>query len=85
MFGLDHDMLVAGGRELVDGKGDLGQILFEAGAGLTSIRMLRERLAREAEELFRPRASSSAIYQILDQYQAARREAKEQLTRPAEL
>jgi uncharacterized protein YhaN len=84
MFGLDHDELVAGGKMLAEGKGELGQSLFEAGAGLASIRTLRERLAREADELFRPRASSSAIYKVLDQYGEARKDAKEAQTRPAD-
>jgi uncharacterized protein YhaN len=84
MFGLDHDELVAGGRALSEGKGELGQSLFEAGAGLSSVRALRERLAKEADDLFRPRASTSAIYKVLEQYTESRREAKEAQTRPAE-
>jgi uncharacterized protein YhaN len=84
MFGLNHDELVAGGKMLAEGKGELGQSLFEAGAGLSSIRTLRERLAKEADELFRPRASSSAIYKVLDQYGEARKEAKEAQTKPAD-
>jgi len=84
MFGLDHDELVAGGKALSEGKGELGQSLFEAGAGLSSIRALRERLLKEADELFRPRASSSAIFKVLDQYNEARKEAKDAQTKPAE-
>lgn len=84
MFGLDHDELVAGGKALSEGKGEIGQSLFEAGAGLSSIRALRERLAKEAEDLFRPRASSSAIHKVLEQYSEARKEAKVAQTKPAE-
>jgi len=84
MFGLDHDELVAGGKALSEGKGELGQSLFEASAGLSSIRALRERLSQEADELFRPRASSSSIYKVLDQYGEARKEAKAAQTKPAE-
>lgn len=84
MFGLDHDELVAGGKALSEGKGELGQSLFEAGAGLSSIRALRERLLKEADELFRPRASSSAIFKVLDQYGEARKAAKEAQTKPAQ-
>ena len=84
MFGLDHDELVAGGRALAEGKGEVGQSLFEAGAGLSGIRQLRGQLAKEAEELFRPRASSSAIFKEIEQYNAARKEAREAQTRPAE-
>ncbi len=84
MFGLDHDELVVGGKALSEGKGELGQSLFEAGAGLSSVRALRERLAKEAEDLFRPRASSSAIHKVLEQYSEARKEAKEAQTKPTE-
>ncbi|MBK8570427.1 MAG: AAA family ATPase [Nitrosomonadales bacterium] len=84
MFGLDHDELVAGGKALSEGKGELGQSLFEAGAGLSSVRALRERLAKEADDLFRPRASSSAIHKVLEQYGEARKEAKQAQTKPAE-
>ena len=44
MFSLDHDALVRGGEALAQGRGDAGESLFEAGAGLTSIRALRGRL-----------------------------------------
>ncbi|MFZ2855507.1 MAG: AAA family ATPase, partial [Rhodocyclaceae bacterium] len=84
MFGLDHDELVAGGKALSEGKGELGQSLFEAGAGLSSIRTLRERLAKEADDLFRPRAPSTAIFKELDHYAVARRAARDAQTRPAE-
>jgi uncharacterized protein YhaN len=84
MFGLDHDELVAGGKALSEGKGEIGQSLFEAGAGLSSVRALRERLAKEADDLFRPRASSSAIHKVLEQYGEARKEAKQAQTKPAE-
>lgn len=84
MFGLNHEELVAGGKALSEGKGEIGQTLFEAGAGLTSIRALRERLEKEADSLFRPRAPTTAIFKILDQYCSARKEAKEAQTKPAE-
>lgn len=84
MFGLNHEELVAGGKALSEGKGEIGQSLFEAGAGLTSIRALRERLEKEADSLFRPRASTTAIFRVLDQYGNARKEAKEAQTKPAE-
>lgn len=84
MFGLDHEGLVAGGQMLAEGRGELGQSLFEAGAGLASIRTLRERLTGEADALFRPRASSSAIYKSLDQYGEARRQVKDAQIRPAD-
>ena len=84
MFSLDHDALVRGGEALAHGRGDAGESLFEAGAGLTSIRALRARLDREAEALFKPRASTSAIYRALADYDETRRQAKDAAVRPAE-
>ncbi|MEF8700727.1 MAG: AAA family ATPase [Candidatus Accumulibacter sp. UW26] len=84
MFSLDHDALVRGGEALVQGRGEAGESLFEAGAGLSSIRALRSRLDREAEALFRPRASTSVIYRSLAEYEEARKSARQAIVRPAE-
>lgn len=84
MFSLDHDALVRGGEALAQGKGDAGESLFEAGAGLTSIRTLRAKLDRESESLFKPRASTSIIYKALSEYEYSRKQAKEAAVRPAD-
>jgi len=84
MFSLDHDALVRGGEALAQGKGDAGESLFEAGAGLTSIRTLRAKLDRESESIFKPRASTSLIYKALSDYENTRKQAKEAAVRPAD-
>lgn len=84
MFSLDHEALVRGGEALAQGKGDAGESLFEAGAGLSSIRTLRTKLDREAEALFKPRASTSAIYKTLSDYDETRKLAKDAAIRPAD-
>lgn len=84
MFSLDHDALVRGGEALAQGGGNAGESLFEAGAGLKSIRTLREKLSREAETLFKPRASTPAINKAVSEYESARRQAKDAAVRPAE-
>ena len=84
MFSLDHDTLVRGGEALAQGGGDAGESLFEAGAGLKSIRTLREKLSREAESLFKPRASTPDVNKALSEYESARKQAKEAAVRPAE-
>jgi exonuclease SbcC len=82
MFSLDHEALVRGGEALAQGRGDAGESLFEAGAGLGSIRALRSRLESEAESLFKPRASKSAIYRTVADYEDSRRQAREAAVRP---
>lgn len=84
MFSLGHDELVAGGKALSAGEGEIGQSLFEAGAGLTSIRTLREQLQGEADRLFRPQARTLAIHQTINTYAAAKKVAREAQTRPAQ-
>ncbi|HEV3022100.1 MAG TPA: AAA family ATPase, partial [Pirellulales bacterium] len=74
MFGIDHAALVRGGREIVEGKGSLGQVLFAAGSGIADLRGVQEDLEREAAELFNPRAKNPRINARLAQWQATRKE-----------
>jgi uncharacterized protein YhaN len=59
-FGLDHNRLVAGGRELMKGQGGLADIVFEARSG-TDVRVLVDRLEDRAAALYTPRRSSSDL------------------------
>lgn len=54
LFGLDCERLVAGGKEMAAGQGDLGEALFAAGAGLAGLRKLEESLADRRKALFTP-------------------------------
>ncbi len=57
-FALDHEELVQGGMAILQGGGELGAVLFQAGGGLKNLVEVRRELDRELEELFRPGASS---------------------------
>lgn len=77
MFGLNHQSLVAGGRELAQGRGELGQLLFAAGAGMTDLRRVQQELANEAASIFKSgNATNPQINQSLRDLQEARRELK---------
>ena len=65
MFGIDHAELVNGGKEIVRGSGDVGQLLFAAGSGIAGLRSVRENLKREADKFFLPRGSAPSINQKL--------------------
>ncbi len=56
MFGLDHERLVQGGRSLLDGNDELGQVLFESAAGLRRLGPLREQLRASARARWAPNA-----------------------------
>jgi len=61
MFGIGYEDLVAGGREIVAGGGDLGQLVFSAGSGIVRLKEVRDSLGAEAEGLFKPSGQKPAI------------------------
>ena len=65
LWGIDHAQLVQGGRDILEGKGDLGEILFAAGSGASHLGPLRTRLDEEADALFKPRGQNPAINQAV--------------------
>lgn len=79
MFGLSHERLVAGGREIVHGQGDVGQLLFAAGSGVADLQAIRDRLDERAQELFTPRAQVRQINQKLKALEEAKRTLKQAL------
>lgn len=63
MFGIDHTGLVQGGKEIIQGGGDVGQILFAAGSGISDFRKIQSDFQSQASALFAPRAQNPAINQ----------------------
>jgi len=74
LFGIDHEALVAGGRELLEQHGQVGQALFAAGLGSRNLRRVLESLEKEADDLFLPRGSKPLINQALADYKEVKRE-----------
>ena len=78
MFGLNHEELKLGGKEIVNGKGDVGQSLFMAALGGQSIQQILGPMEEEAGKLFAPHASAKRMVNTwYDQYQQAMKEAKD--------
>ncbi len=59
-FGISHQQLVEGGQQVVSGDGDLGELLFSAGAGVGKLRKLKEQLERDTKALFGERSNSNS-------------------------
>ncbi|HSF41746.1 MAG TPA: AAA family ATPase, partial [Thermoanaerobaculia bacterium] len=76
LFGIDHEALIAGGKELLDQHGDVGQALFAAGLGTRSLRKVLQSLDAEANELFLPRGSKPLINRAVGELEETRREVK---------
>ena len=79
LYGIDHEALVRGGQEILNQKGDVGQAIFAAGAGLTSLKSILDELGEEGDELFRPRGSTMAINEALSDYRELQIQVKQAL------
>ena len=84
MFGLGHEDLVQGGREIVAGKGDLGQSLFAAGAGVSGLQKVLSDLEEEAGGLFKPRSQSASINVAISKYKDSKKEIQSASLPPKE-
>ncbi len=76
LFAMDHAELVRGGLDIIQGKGNLGPILFAAGSGLARVDEVRKALEAEVDELFKPRASNPSINAALADLKAERDRAE---------
>jgi len=77
MFGIDHHSLVSGGQEIVQGRGEVGHVLFAAGAGIADLRAVQARLEQDAGKLFSPRGKNPAINARVEALKQARRELRD--------
>jgi uncharacterized protein YhaN len=81
VFGLDHERLREAGQALLEGGGDVGESLFDAGAGGHGVRRVLEKLRAEAERLYKPRGKQE-INQLLERYRLARERVSQALHPP---
>jgi uncharacterized protein YhaN len=79
MFGIDHQSLRAGGREMVEGNGKVGETLFSAAAGISKLRTAQKSLLAQADELFKATAKSSKIRKLVDEYQELKKHQADSL------
>lgn len=64
MFGLDHPRLVQGGNDMLKAQDDVGQVLFQAAAGVASLGKVYEALQAEAALLWSPKKSKDRQWYI---------------------
>lgn len=80
VFSLDHTRLEVGGREILEAKDDVGQMLFSAGAGIGGLRERLTQLSTEADSLWSPgrRARHRKFSIAEDKLDAAQQQLREQ-------
>ena len=80
MFSLDHIRLETGGREILEAKDEIGQMLFSAGTGIAGLRDRLTDLSNEADGLWAARkAQHRKYYQADDKLKAAGRDLQQQI------
>ncbi len=84
MYGIDHDQLVAGGADLIAGRGELGQAIFGAGSGATNLHALMTQLDERATAIFKPGGSQPTLNLALARYAVATKSARDLALRPAQ-
>jgi len=67
MFSLDHVRLETGGREILEARDDVGQMLFSAGAGIVGLRERLNELSAEADDLWSARRAKHRKFYIADE------------------
>lgn len=73
LFGLDIDGLQQGSGELLRGEGEVGRSLFQAAAGLASLRSLMTGLDEQALGTFKARGSTAPLNRALQEFEEQRR------------
>lgn len=68
MFGIDHEALLSGGRELLAGKGEVAHSLYAAALGTGNLREVMKELDDEASAIFKPRGSAQTISKLIAQH-----------------
>lgn len=78
MFGLGSGELRDGARELLQGKGEIGNALFSASLGGTPIQRVVDAITEESEQLFKGRASTNvSIRPAVNRYKELIKQSRE--------
>ncbi|OGQ87210.1 MAG: hypothetical protein A2512_09480 [Deltaproteobacteria bacterium RIFOXYD12_FULL_56_24] len=77
LYGLSHEDLIRGGEDILAQKGEVGQALFSAGAGISSLRGVLAGLDSDAEALFKARGAKQEINEALAAYKETQRIVRE--------
>ncbi|OQY47247.1 MAG: hypothetical protein DRR08_26605 [Candidatus Parabeggiatoa sp. nov. 2] len=67
----DHEHLRQGGEDLLNGGGNVGESLFEAGTGTLKVHDVLAELDKEKEELFKVRGSKPLLNKTIRDYKEA--------------
>ena len=78
-YGIDYEQLTEGGHQIATGSGDLGEILFATGSGVTDLNAVKRRLIDEAEEIFKPQGKKQRLNMAITRWQELKDQVRDQL------
>ena len=76
LYGIDQEALVSGGRDILEQKGDVGQALFAAGAGLSSLHGIIADLEKEYADIFKTSGSKPELNRAIKEYNDCLKESR---------
>ncbi len=68
LFGIDHETLETGGKDILEQKGEVGQALFSAGAGISALHGVIKQLEKEHEDLFKAGGSKPELNKAIKEF-----------------
>jgi uncharacterized protein YhaN len=77
LWGINHGRLIAGGQELLEQSGDLGQALFSAAVGTSNLRKILMEMQNSALDIFKPRGSKAALNKAISDYKDAQKRMRD--------
>jgi uncharacterized protein YhaN len=83
LFGLDHETMVKGGEDLLEGKGEIGRALFGAMLGGQRLRTVTTRLEEDLRSLYVDRSPKGRINELLKDHKSLSSDLKKATLRPA--
>ncbi len=83
LFHVDHETLVQGGTELLQGEGEIGASLFAAAAGIATLHGVLADLDGEATRTFNPRARTTVLHKALAELRSAEKCLRDVMLRPS--
>ncbi|QDV07566.1 chromosome segregation protein [Planctomycetes bacterium Poly30] len=83
LFGLDYETMVAGGSDLLEGKGEIGRALFGAMLGGQRLRHVTGRLEGDLKNLYVDRSPKGRINELVKEHKDLTATLKKTSLRPA--
>lgn len=77
LWGIDHGRLIAGGQELLDQSGDIGQALYSAAVGTANLREVLASMQSSATEIFKPKGSKAILNKAISKFKEAQRKIRD--------